>query len=388
MSLARIARAFGPEVRKLAAIGSLRHAAELEATGAAVRRSPKLAPSTEARSDRSLRGNATWACYLADVGFMRQDVLAHSLAFWRKLIVAENVSILVADYAPLALCSAHGLQQEGWEIRIITAGTGYGIPPAGLQPLPQQTPGFTKVIYPEDTVLDSLNRGLAAMGWAAMPCLSAIYQADLSLVGTFDFLDPYDGFRAKGALVPPLVERSAALAAGDEVFVYFSREEAEVPALTEALCALPLPRRGYLPGGSPAVKARLAASGMVVEAAPVPVDLIARRSRLMVHPAPHGSLCTAALAGLLQVGLPGHKEQVTHARRAETAGVLQVLSLTRSTPAEIISGITGLYDDPAARARALALAERLRAGFPADPAAELAARLAPELAAARAFATV
>jgi hypothetical protein len=387
VSLSRIARALGPDVGKIAAVASLRHAGELSVTGATVHHSPRLSPSPETRANPALRGNATWGCYLADSGLMRADVLERNLAFWRHLIVTQNVSVLVADFAPLALCAAHGLRQEGWEIRIITAGTGYGIPPAGLSPLPRLTPGFNRLIHPEGAVLASLNQGMAAQGWAPFPCLSAIWQADLSLIGTFDFLDPYAGLRPAGTLVPPLVERSANLAQGDEVFVYFSRQEPEIPALTDALCALPLPRRGYLPGTSDVVKARLAASGMVIESSPVPADQIAARSRLMIHPSPHGSLCTAALAGLLQIGLPGHKEQMTHARRAEAAGVLKVLSLTRSGAADLLAGIMGHYHDPNARARARELAMALRATFPADPAAALAARLAPEVAAARAFLT-
>jgi hypothetical protein len=383
-TLARVARALGPDVTKLAAIGVLRHAGELTAQGVRVLRCPKLGATAEAKADPASRGNATWSCYLADSGFMRPEVLRASLTFWRQLIVAENVSLLVADYAPLALRAAHALREEGWEIRIITVGTGYGIPPGDLVPLPPTTRGFDRVVHPEPKVLAALNAVGAELGMSALPHLSALYQVDLSLVGTFDFLDPYAGWRT-GRLVPPLVERSAGLARGDEVFVYFSREEAELPALAEALCHLPLPRRGFLPGASDAVKSRLAASGMIVEPGPVPVDLIAKRSRLMIHPSPHGSLCMAALAGLPQIGLPGHKEQITHARRAEAAGVLRVLAQRQSTADQIIAAVTDLYHDSAARMRAQALALELRADFPADPMADLAARLAPEVAAARAF---
>lgn len=382
-TLARVARALGPRVAKLAAIGEMRHAAELEAAGVRVIRCPKLAPTPEAKADPLSRGNATWSCYLADCGFMRPAVMKESLAFWRRLILRENVSILIADYAPLAQRAALALRDEGWKIRIVTVGTGYGLPPAGLEPLPQLARGYDRVIHPEPQVLDSLNRTCAALGMAPLPRLSALYEADLVLAGTFPFLDPYAGWRPPEALAPPLVERTSGLAAGDEVFVYFSREEADLPALAEALCRLPLPRRGFLPGASDAVKARLAASGMIVEEAPMPVDRIAERSRIMLHPAPHGSLCTAALAGLPQLGLPGHREQVAHAQRAEAAGVLRVLPQKTSTAEEIGTAVEALYHDETAQRRAHDLARELRAGFPADPLADLAARLAPEAEAAR-----
>lgn len=384
-TLARVARALGPGVAKVAAIGAMRHAAELEAQGVRVLRCPQLAPTPEAKANPLSRGNATWSCYLADCGFMRPDVLGTSLSFWRQVMLAEEVSILIADYAPLAQRAALALRDEGRNIRIITVGTGYGIPPAGLEPLPHLAPGYDRVIHPEAQVLDSLNRVCARMGMAPLPRLAALYDADLALPGTFPFLDPYGQWRPAAALVPPLVERTAGLAAGDEVFVYFSREEAELPALAEALCRLPLPRRGFLPGAPDQVKARLAASGMIVETAPMAVDLIAERSRIMVHPSPHGSLCTAALAGLPQLGLPGHREQVAHARRAEAAGVLRVLPQKGSTAEEIVAAIEALYHDAGAQQRAQDLARDLRQGFPADPLADLAARLVPEVEAARRF---
>ena len=382
-TLARVARALGPGVAKVAGIGAMRHAAELEAQGARVLRCPQLAPTPQAKANPLSRGNATWSCYLADCGFMRPDVLAESLSFWRRVMLEENVSILIADYAPLALRAAQALRDQGHGIRIITVGTGYGIPPAGLEPLPHLAPGYDRVIHTEAQVLDSLNRVCAGMGIVSLPRLAALYDADLALPGTFPFLDPYAEWRPAAALVPPLVERTATLAAGDEVFVYFSREEAEIPALAEALCRLPLPRRGFLPGAPDRVKAQLAATGMIVEETPMAVDLIAQRSRIMVHPSPHGSLCTAALAGLPQLGLPGHREQVAHARRAEAAGVLRVLPQKGSTADEIVAALQALYHDEAARKRAHDLARGLRQGFPDDPLADLAARLAPEVEAAR-----
>ncbi len=380
-TLARIARALGPGVRKLAAIGEMLHAAELSAEGVDVLPCPKLTAPPEARADPLARGNATWSCYLAEAGLMRAATLRQSLIFWRDLLLREKVTLLVADYAPLAQRAALALREDGHPIRIVVAGTGYGIPPADLSPLPHLARGYDRVIHPEPQVLDQLNQACVEMGLSPLPRLAALYEADLTLAGTFAFLDPYARWRPPGALVPPIVERSETLAAGDEVFLYFSRAEAGIPALAEALCRLTLPRRGFFPGAPEALKARLAASGMIVETAPMPVELIARRSRIMVHPSPHGSLCTAALMGLPQLGLPGHREQLAHAQRAEAAGVLRVLPQKTATADEILSGIETLYHDAAARTRARSLARDLRRTFPADPLSDLAARLAPVRAA-------
>ncbi|MDQ2065578.1 hypothetical protein Q9295_04280 [Xinfangfangia sp. CPCC 101601] len=373
-TLAQAGLALGPGVTVIAALGEMRHAAELERLGFATLSCPKLSASAAVKAQPLTRGNATWACYLADCGFMDRAVLQRSLRFWRDLLLQRKVAILIADYAPLAQRAALALREEGHAIRIVTIGTGYGIPPSDLAPLPQLTPDYNRVIHSEASVLESLNAAAAELGMSALPRLSALYAADLALIGTFDVLDPYQ--RAKAQLSPPVVSRSDILAQGDEVYAYFSREEVEGTALVKALCALSLPKRGYFPAASEAAKARLAASGMVIEEKPISFNMIAQRSRVMLHPAPHGSICTAALAGLPQIGLPGHREQLCHARRAEAAGICKVLP-PAAAPEAIIAAIEGVYHDPKALPRAHALARDLRQDFPEHPMAALSHRLAP-----------
>lgn len=387
VKLARVARALGPGLRVTAALSALRFADELRSTGARVRRCPPLRPDPAVKADPRLRGNATWACYLAAAGLLDDATIRHSLAYWRSLIVSEDISILVADYAPLALLAARSLKAEGWDIRTIIVGTGYGVPPASLERFPNLPGSGTRIVHPEEEVTAALNRALAETGSDPLPRLSALYAADLALAATFAFLDPYASHRAATDLCPPLVDLSPALAAGEELFVYFSRDEAEAEDLCSALCALPMPRRGYLPALSAATRDRLLASGMILEPAPVPPARIAERSRMILHPAPHGTLCMAALAGLPQIGLPGHREQMAHARRAEEAGILRLLPPGQAPAEAILHLVTAAWTDAEFHARARAVATGLRQGFPADPMQDLGERLAPELAAARAFVT-
>ena len=113
VTLARVARGLGPGLPLIAAVGTLRHRAELEAAGVRVQRCPLLCYTSEMKRDPRLVGNATWACYLAGSGFVREDVLRRSLAFWRALIVEHDISILVADYAPAAMRAAPGRPVAG-----------------------------------------------------------------------------------------------------------------------------------------------------------------------------------------------------------------------------------------------------------------------------------
>lgn len=384
---ARIARALGDSVESTAAMAALRHAGELRGAGLRVLRCPPLRQTPEMKADPLLRGNATWACYLAGSGLAREDQLRESLSFWRQTIVARDISILIADYAPLALRAAQGLREEGWDIRILSVGTGYGVPPPGLDRFPALHPAYTRVVHPEEETLARMNAVAAEFGWSPLPRLTALYEADLSLPATFPFLDPYGPWRAPQDLCPPIVERSPDLARGDGLFVYFSRSEPDREPLLAALERLKMPRRGYLPGISDQTAARLAASGMVLEPAPISAAEIAASSRVFLHGAAHGSLCTAALAGLAQVGLPDHKEQLVHGQRAVEAGLMRMLPLKALEAGELCALLEDTAADAAFQAQAQAAARALRADFPTDPMADLAARLAPEVEAARGFVT-
>ena len=397
--LAAVARALGPGLPKVAALGRGRFAGELAPWCEQVTAAPPLRPEA-AEGAAPAAGNATWGDYLAAIGLAREDVVRRGLAFWRQLIVAENISILVADYAPLAMRAAQGLKAEGWEIAIVSIGTGYGVPPAHLDRYPVLMEDHARVVHPEDEVLALVNRVAGAFGFDPLPRLPAIGAADLALPCSFAFLDPYADTRAPGELCPPSAGPVPLAGGGGELFAYFAGGEAAAGAFVRALEVLPMPRRAYLPGVGGAMLERLAAAGVAVETAPLAAAEIAARTRLLLCAGQHGTLCLAALAGLPAVVWPGHLEQLFHARRAAARGLVRLVpGLAVGTGAAVGGGWAGGADVAGAIAGAVRaawedrglvraardLAAELRPDHPADPLSELARRLAPVVARARAF---
>lgn len=384
--LASVAQAFGEDLPLVAALASRKHARELGPRCERVLAAPPLSYTREARANPELEGNASWGDYLAAIGLAREEVVRLGLAWWRATIIEEDASILVADYAPLAMRAAQGLKAEGWDIEILAVGTGYGVPPGQLDRFPQLLPDYSRCTHPEADILALVNRVGSETGLNPLPRLPALYEVDLALPLTLAFLDPYDGLRDEGALVPPSVNIAelAPETSGDELFVYFSADELGGPGLVEALATLPMKRRGFLPGANPATLERLAASGMIIEPTPVPLAAITRRTRLILNAAQHGTLCAAALCGLPQVALPQHLEQVFHGRRAEARGAMWMLPLDEQNAEAIREEVQLAWSDRALAAGARELALDLRAGYPADPAGVLSQRVAPVVARARA----
>lgn len=365
----------------VAALSNRSHAGELQGLCEKVVKAPDIRRPNDLPAGQALPGGATWAMALARMGLADADHVRQGLEFWRKTIVAEDIHVLVADAAPLALHAARGLRDEGWAIRIVSIGTGYLAPPAGLGSFPLLHDDLLAVAADESAVLATLNRVSAESDIAPLPRLPALYAADLALATTFGFLDPYRDSRPLADRIAPLVPASGSLAgAGEEVFVYFSTGELRDEALVQALEGLPLPRRGFLPRTSAEVKARLSASGMELLDRPASAEEIAARSRLIVHAAPHGTVCLAALAGLPQFAVPQHLEQLFNARACAALGVLD-FALPGS--ADLGARVAAAHANRAMADRARAMAPDLRRDHPVDPVASLAERLAPELAAAQ-----
>ena len=87
---------------------------------------------TVPQSGQELVGHPTSGDALAAKGLADANVVRRGLGIWRGLIVAEHISVLVADAAPLALLAARGRRYKGWPIRIVDIGTVYFVPPTNL----------------------------------------------------------------------------------------------------------------------------------------------------------------------------------------------------------------------------------------------------------------
>jgi UDP:flavonoid glycosyltransferase YjiC (YdhE family) len=115
---------------------------------------------------------------------------------------------------------------------------------------------------------------------------------------------------------------------------------------------------------------------MRIEPAPVPVSEIAARARILCNSGQHGMLCLGLAAGIPQVCLPQHLEQLYMARQAEARGVARVI-WPQAAPAEAIrAALLAAWDDSAARAAAQQLARELAPGFVRDDAPVLRAAIA------------
>lgn len=366
-TLKRVADALCAPAMIDAALCRMEHARELEGACGAVFQAARLGYDASARKALGVV-TSTWGEFLAEIGFRDPAFLVRQIGWWREVIVQRRVGLVVADFAPCATLAARTLG-----VASVAMGNGYALPPAELERFPPFIAEHATRIHDERDIVAAVGEALAHFGAPPIAHAPEIYGCDDQLVRSLPFLDPYRAQRTRDYLPP--VDSIAPAERGDEIFGYFSSGELDDPALVEALLALALPVRMYAPGATDDTRARLAAaSHIVVEAAPVPPDLIARRSRLMIHAAQHGTLCLGLAAGLPHIATPQHLEQEYHARKGQEAGVLA--RLPRAADASALrASIRAAYEDDAMRARARALAQEVRPLVSVDSRAIIRARL-------------
>jgi UDP:flavonoid glycosyltransferase YjiC (YdhE family) len=134
----------------------------------------------------------------------------------------------------------------------------------------------------------------------------------------------------------------------------------------EAIGNLGVPVRLFMLGIDDATAEHFTRQGVQVERSPLPVDLLVKRSRLMVNAAQHGTLCICLAAGLPQVSVPQQLEQQYSADAAESRGVLRSMDKTEIKVDRFRAIVLDAYEDAAMARRARDLADDLRPHFQAN----------------------
>lgn len=269
-----------------------------------------------------------------------------------------DISLLIADYAPCALLAARGLG-----IPSIAVGTGYLLPPPVMESFPVLIPRHSTRIYEETEIVATINSVLPEFGIPPIDRLPGVYACSDQLAFTLDILDPYTEWRAEPLLPPIIGGAIEPRSGGDEIFVYFSSSETSDSGLMEAIGNLGVPVRAFIPGLDASAAEELARQGVVVERSPVPASLVAKRSRLMVNAAQHGTLCLGLAAGLPQICVPQQREQQYNAEAAQKLGVAKAVDRQDREAERFRSLLLDAYEDAVMARRAKDVADDLRPSF-------------------------
>jgi UDP:flavonoid glycosyltransferase YjiC (YdhE family) len=322
---------------------------------------PWLPYSGEYRKSQGDPVTATWGEFLADIGFRRPEILRESIGWWQGVMRECEISLVIGDHAPCALLAARGLG-----IPSVAIGGGYWLPPSNMETFPVLLPRFSRRLYDEAETVDIINSVVPEFGVPELKRLPEVYAASDQLVFSLEMLDPYTEWRTQ-PLLPPIIGGTVEpTSGGDEIFIYFSTSEKSDTGLMEAIGNLDVPVRALIPGIDDQAAEELTRRGVHVERSAVPVDLVAKRSRLLINAAQHGTLCMGLAAGLPQVSVPQQREQLYNAEAAGRRGVLVNVDKDDRGAERFRSIVLDAYEDAALARRASDLADELKPHFQAN----------------------
>lgn len=236
---------------------------------------------------------ATLGDILYRLGLDREATLAGLVAGWDAILKAARPDIVVADFAPALLCAARG------RVPTILAGLGFDAIPAHLERFPSLT--GQNAAHDEDQALANAQAALKRSGRTMPDRLPALFATDRLLAGTFTELDPYASWRRSPVCAPSVRPPIGENGRGEELFLYGPGPLLRSKPLIDGLIRARVPVRAYFPDATAAQRLELEASGIRVEAAPVPFSEIARRSRVVMSPGGLGFVSSALAAGVPQV---------------------------------------------------------------------------------------
>ncbi|MEW9838280.1 glycosyltransferase [Mesorhizobium marinum] len=332
---------------------------------------PWLPFSDEYRKSKGNPRTATWGEFMGDIGFRRPEILRESIGWWQGVMRECEISLVIADSAPCALMAARGLG-----IPSVAVGTGYLVPPSQMRTFPVLLPQHSTRIHDEAEIVDTINSVVPEFGIPPLERLPEAYAATDQLAFTLDMLDPYAAQRTSTLLPPIMGSAPEPAAGGEEIFVYFSTTEKSDPGLMEAIGSLGARVRLYLPGIDDALAEDLSGRGVLVERSPVPAELIAKRSKLMVNAGQHGTLCLGLAAALPQVCAPQQLEHQYNAEAAARRGSVRIADAADRVADRFRSIVLDAYEDAAMARNASDLAAELRPQFQANQRLSIRRRLA------------
>ena len=288
---------------------------------------------------------------LARLGFDDGGIVAAMIRSWHRLIAAIRPNVVIGDYAPFLLLAARG------RVPSIAIGTGFSLPPASLQRLPQLVDGAGATDQQE--LLATINHALERFDTPPLIALPRLFKADRMIPASFAELDPYAVDRCEVLASPIPADFTARAGSGEEVFVYAHEQIALDAPLWRGLAASGLPVRIYPQRASAALLNALSAHGFLVEVEPVDFATIATRSRIVVSHGGHGFACAALAAGLPQIIFPHDLEKLLNAMAVAREGLGAQVSLGNFDPDQFGVHLVSFYRDEALARRTRARAELL-----------------------------
>jgi UDP:flavonoid glycosyltransferase YjiC (YdhE family) len=306
--------------------------------------------------------------FVADVGLKSGTAVASAIAHYDGIFSLFEPDLVLCEQAWGAVLAARE------HLPVVAMGFCVRLPPIvdGGFPI---FPGRPGPAFPVDALLAAINEGLAVAGRFPLSEIGDLLRiAAVMPSGPAEF-DFYGDLRSEPVLPPsvPGLRDAFPDKPGDEVFVYLHGLVQDHPRVIEALAALDLPVRAYIPNLTAETRAKLAP--LILEDRPVPVKDIFANARCVLHQGGE-QLASACLAvGVPQVVLSTWLDTRVTGGFVKARGFGDTCRIAEATTEWVLQAVRTAYGDAELHARCRAAAPGFRTWFDVDPTAIVARRI-------------
>lgn len=281
---------------------------------------------------------ANYGDMLIQFCFDKKWALPSMISGWNAILKHVKPDAIIADSAPALLMAAKN------KIPTIRIGSGYDVPPFTMKAFP---PLYGKEsVENHELAVEKVNAALKLCGQARINFLPQCLMSDQDMVAVFKAFDPYYRWRKTRYYTPsvpnPLPSISDRM--GEEIFVYYQSVTKEAVPLWDALAESKLPVRLHIPDLDKTHIDAFRDLGFKFEEAPVPIEDIIKKSRLLISHGGLGMASTALLCGLPHLILSHDLEKSLNGHAVSGIGLGKHMSIFRANKASILENIFYLYN--------------------------------------------
>ena len=306
--------------------------------------------------------------FVAHVGLKSSAAVAAAIAHYDGLFSLFDPDLVLCEQAWGAVLAARE------HLPVVAMGFCVRLPPIVEGGFPI-FPGRPGPAFPVEMLLAAINEGLAVAGRFPLSEIGDLLRiAAVMPSGPAEF-DFYGDQRSEPVLPPsvPGLREAFPDKPGDEVFVYLHGLVQDHPRVIEALAALDIPARAYIPNLTAETRTTLAR--LTLEERPVPVKEIFARSRCVLHQGGE-QLASACLAvGVPQVILSTWLDTRVTGGFVKAHGFGDTCRVTEASRDWVLHAVRRAYGDSNLQAHCRAAAPAFRKWFDVDPTAIVAHRI-------------
>lgn len=316
-------------------------------------------------SDNGGRPTETLAEPMLAIGFAEPETLGPILTSWDAIIDRLRPDLVVAEFAPALALVCLG------RIPFVTVGTGYSIPPAGRR-LPSIRPWVSELseaaVANENRLLDGIAQVQSARRGQVPAFVGDVMAAGRAFVCTVPMLDPYQAYRGEPA-VGPVARVFDSFPEGSErngAFAYLAADCANLAKVLHGLSCSGAAVEAYVRATNEAWIQAQRRPALTLHREPQDMFRQLSRVRALVHHGGNATTHQGLWAGIPQVIVSKTLEQTVTGRAVQSAGAGFNFSPGNPAIADMVTiGVFRASREEAPAAKARAVAEKLRAEFPA-----------------------